>query len=57
MWQSESGVTYFLERSSNDADLPVFMAITFDILGQAGTTSYLDPIPFGARVLYRVGVR
>ena len=54
-WQSVRGITYSLERSTN---LPTFLTVATNILGQAGTTTYTDtgatgPGPF----FYRVGVQ
>jgi hypothetical protein len=54
-WQSAVGVNYFLERSPNLAS--PFTHVASFILGQAGTTSYVDTNAAGAGpMFYRVGV-
>ena len=56
-WQSVSGISYFIERSTNLGNQPAFSVLQPDIVGRAGTTTYTDtnavrPGPF----FYRVGV-
>jgi hypothetical protein len=54
-WQSVSGVTCILQRSSQ---LPVFTTIQSNLVGQAGSTSYVDTNPVtGGPIFYRVGVQ
>jgi len=56
-WQSVSGQTYFLERSTNLAVNPAFQTIATNIVGQAGETVYLDTgAPGLGSFFYRVNV-
>jgi hypothetical protein len=56
-WQSEYGVSYFLQRSTNVAAFPAFTTIATNLPGQLGTTTYSDADVSGApRLFYRVGV-
>ncbi|MCX6929468.1 MAG: hypothetical protein NT154_40575 [Verrucomicrobia bacterium] len=55
--QNVTGVSYFLERSSNLSALPPFTPLATGIPGQSGTTSYSDTNADGlAPLFYRVGV-
>ncbi len=57
-WQSVSGVTYFLQSSTNLGVQPAFTTIQSNIVGQAGVTSYTDTNAIGAGpFFYRVGVQ
>ena len=53
-WQSVNTRTYYLQRASNQS---TFQTLAPDILGFAGTTSYLDTnAPGSGPYYYRVGV-
>jgi PKD repeat protein len=57
-WQSVSGQTYFLERSTNLAESPAFQTIASNIVGQATQTAYSDTNAVGrGPFYYRVSVR
>ena len=57
-WQSVSGITYYLQHSTDLSAQPVFSTIQSNIVGQTGTTSYLDTNAAGHDLsIYRVGVQ
>jgi len=56
-WQSVSARTYFVERGTNLGAQTPFLPLATEIVGQAGTTTYLDTNAVGAGpFFYRVGV-
>lgn len=57
-WQSASGVNYFLQRSTNLSVQPTFSVLQSNIVGQVGTTTYMDTSAIGSGpFFYRVGVQ
>jgi hypothetical protein len=57
-WQSVSGKTYFLQRSTNLAAKPSFLTLQSNILGQAGSTIFIDTnVPGPGASFYRVGIQ
>ena len=56
-WQSESGVDYFLECSTNLAATPRFTLLATNLVGPTGTNTFTDPeAAVWPRVFYRLGV-
>lgn len=56
-WQSASGVTYFVQRSTNLLAQTNFTTIQTNVAGLEGLTGYIDVPPAGVPVFYRVGVQ
>jgi hypothetical protein len=57
-WQSVANRTYSLERAANLGAAPPFLLLTSNLLGQLGTTSFVDTNATGnGPFFYRVGVQ
>ena len=54
-WESVSGVTYFLERSTNLGVFPPFRPLATNLPGQSSTTSFTDTNAATSSLYYRVG--
>jgi hypothetical protein len=56
-WQSAPSITYYLQSTTNPGVQP-FTSIQSNLVGQVGSTNYLDPSATnGGSILYRVGVQ
>jgi hypothetical protein len=47
-WESVSGITHFLQRSTNVGVQPAFTSVQSNVVGQAGTTTFTDPNAAGS---------
>jgi hypothetical protein len=57
IWQSASGVSYYLQQTTNLAIQP-FSSIVSNLVGQSGSTSFMDTSATnGGSMFYRVGVQ
>ncbi len=57
-WQSVEGINYFVECSTNLSGSPCFTCVATNLVGRAGTSSFIDTNVAGPGPLfYRVGVQ
>ena len=58
MVSADFTVEFVMQSNTNLAGAPAFTSIQSNIVGQAGTTSYMDPTATnGDMIFYRVGVQ
>ncbi len=57
-WQSVTNRTYYIERGANLGEPPSFFMLEAGLVGQTGTTTYIDHNAFGSGpFFYRIGTQ